>query len=102
MGILVGDTHQLLPSGLSISNFVVSIAGSFQLTKIEGVTPVYRVYCKPKYYINQTVYTASTCNFITDEVFTVDLQSSDLTPNVFSVIYAQFVKSKGWVTVTNI
>ena len=83
MGILVADEKKF-NNGLALSNFVVSVKGCMEVTKIHPLT-TYRIFYKVYYYLSQSAYDSNNEPLET-EMKHLDVQG-DISSNIFTLIY---------------
>jgi len=92
MGFIVADSITL-PNGLSVSNFVVSIGGRYNLYKMKFLNPTtnvlsttYQLEYSIIYYASQTAY-ENNIPFQTDGLLRMTIDPSLITGDIFTIIY---------------
>lgn len=111
MGILVADAYEFKQNGLTLSNFVASIGGSFMEVRKkynlaidqsgqESKTLVYSVVTMINFYATQASYQANLVPVMTTQ-FSVELTPEQITGDLFALVYAAIIASYGFTSVTN-
>lgn len=111
MGILVADERKFTHCGLTLSNFVATIGGSFLLAKryidIEGVTTaIYSIDTMVHYYASLEAYNnrnnpesrVEPCIRLS---YSFDIEASQITSDLYELFYSKLVQACNFTNVSN-